>query len=100
MSLFPCWYFLAVIVQVLGPILARCWFGNGNETTRFHQSDLWRGGGFAARRASAAGGSEAHRRIDAGVRHRRRGHRVKRREIIVGLGSAGARLAASDSNYP
>src|ERR1700730_2908593 len=40
MSLFRCWYFLGVIVQVLGPILARCWFGDSNETTRFHQSDL------------------------------------------------------------
>src|SRR5205807_981483 len=53
MSLFSRWYFLGVIVQVLGPILARCWFGDGNETTRLHQSDLRRGGGFAALGASA-----------------------------------------------
>jgi hypothetical protein len=55
MSLFRCWYFLGVIVQVLGPILARCWFGHSNETTRFHQSDLRVSGRLAALGASAAG---------------------------------------------
>ena len=47
MSLFRCWYFRVVIVQIQGPILARCWLGDSNETTRFRKRNCWFNGRVA-----------------------------------------------------